>query len=185
MQKKSAGAERREQFRNRFFKGIDAWTGENEKGWFKAPRTLPLILELINSKALSKGLNPSSVYLELLSRHIDGGIVEMTDEPIHAYCAGYFGSRAVRTWQERMRMLEEIGFIKTKQIGNQRYKFVLLVHPTVAVQQLRNEGKVDDVWWDAYHHRKIEVKEDTFEERQRKRSARLVLIQENKVAVNE
>lgn len=108
------------------------------------------------------------MYLELLSRHIDGGVVEMTDEAAHAYGAGYFGSRAVRSWHERMKTLERNGFIKTKRIGNQRYKYVLIVHPTFAVQRLRDKGKVDDILWDAFRARQIEVKEDTYEERQRK-----------------
>lgn len=73
----------------------------------------------------------------------------------------------------------------TKQIGNQRYKYVLIVHPTVAVQRLRDDGKVDDAWYDAYINRKIEVKEDTFEERQKKKNVKVVSIQEGKVAINE
>ena len=185
LRKKTAGAEKREKIRNQFFKDAEAWTGENEKGWFKAPRTLPLILELMKSKDLSGNYDPSGVYVELLSRHIDSGIVEMTNEADHAYGAGYFGTRGVRTWQERVRVLEELGFIITKQIGNQRYKYVLIVHPTVAVQNLRDDGKVDDTWWDAYINRKIEVKEDTFEDRQKKKGAKVVSIQEGKAVVNE
>jgi len=73
----------------------------------------------------------------------------------------------VRTWQERMRILEEHGFIKTRKVGNQKYKYVLLVHPTVAVQRLREAGKVDDLWWDTYRARQIEVKEASHEERQK------------------
>jgi len=176
MAKKTAGAEKRERIRKEFFKDEDAWTGENEKGWFKAPRTLPLILELLSSKELSGNYDPTGFYLELLSRHIDGGIVEMTDEGVHAYGAGYFGSRAVRSWHERMKTLERNGFIRTKRIGNQRYKYVLIVHPTFAVQRLREKGKVDDILWDAFRARQIEVKEDTYEERQKKKSAKVIAI---------
>jgi len=61
MVKKSAGGEKRERIRNEFFKDEDAWTGENEKGWFKAPRTLPLILELLSSKDLSGNFDPTGV----------------------------------------------------------------------------------------------------------------------------
>jgi hypothetical protein len=138
----------------------------------------------MQSKALSGNLDPSGVYLELLSRHIDSGIVEMTNEADHAYGAGYFGNRAVRTWQERVRVLEELGFIITKQIGNLRYKYVLIVHPTVAIQKLRDDDKIPDAWWDAYINRKIEVKEETFEERQKKKNAKVISIQGGK-AVNE
>jgi len=182
IQKIAGATERREKLREEFFKGEDAWTGDNEKGWFRVPRTLPLILELLKDKSLSGNYDPSGVYLELMARHISGGIIEMTDESAHAFGAGYFGPRAVRSWQERMKVLEKNGFIKTKQIGNQRYKYVLLVHPTVAVQRLREAGKVSDAWWDAFRARQIEVKQDSFEERQRKSAAKVVSIETGKQA---
>jgi hypothetical protein len=53
MGKRTAGSEKRERIRNEFFDDEEAWTGENEKGWFKAPRTLPLILELLSTEELS------------------------------------------------------------------------------------------------------------------------------------
>jgi hypothetical protein len=182
---KLSGAERREKIRDEFFGDEDAWTRDpKEKGWFKAPRTLPLILELLKSKDLSGNFDPSGVYLDLLSRNIGGGLVEMTDEAVHAYSAGYFGTRAVRSWQERMKVLESLGFIKTKQIGNQRYKYVLIVHQTAAVQHLRDAGKVSDAWWDAYRARQIEVKEDSFVERKRKRDTNVIHIESAKQSAN-
>jgi hypothetical protein len=75
------------------------------------------------------------------------------------------GSQAVRSWQERMKILEDIGFIKTLQTGNQRYKHVLLVHPTVAIKWLRDENNIPDLWWNTYIARQIKVKEASFEER--------------------
>lgn len=166
---KTAGAERREKLRKEYWPDDEAWTGENEKGWFRAPRTLPLVLELLVSKELSGNYDPTRVYLELLARQIDGGVIEMTQEAEHAYAAGYFGTRAVRTWQERMNILEKNGFIKTRQIGNQRYRYVLLVHPTVAIQRLRDSGKISDLWWDTYRARQIETKEALYEDRQKTR----------------
>lgn len=171
MAKNNARTEQRERLRNEFWPQEDAWAVGAETGWFRAPRTLSLILELVASKDLSGRSDPSRVYLELLARHIDGGVVEMTNEADHAYAAGYFGSRAVRTWQERMRILEENGFIKTKQVGNQRYKYVLLVHPTTAVQRLRDAGKISDLWWDTYRARQIETKEASHEERMKAKAA--------------
>jgi len=51
MAKRTVGAEKRERLRNEFFKDEDAWTGENEKGWFKAPRTLRLYLSCSHPKS--------------------------------------------------------------------------------------------------------------------------------------
>src|SRR5205823_1065618 len=83
-----------------------------EKGWFKASRALPLFLALMASKRVSGELDPTRVYLELLARHIDGGFVELGAEADHAMAAGYSGDRAIRTWRERIKILERSGFVK-------------------------------------------------------------------------
>ncbi len=172
---KTSGAEKREKLRNEYWPSEDAWTGANEKGWFRAPRTLPLLLSLMRLKSLSGRLDPTPVYLELLTRHFDGGVIEMTHEADHAYAAGYSGRRAIRSWQERMKLLEKLGFIRIKPIGNQQYRYVLIVHPTVAVEHLRQKGLVSPEWLDAYRSRQMETKEESYEDR-RKRTRKVVSI---------
>jgi len=134
-----------------------AWTGANEKGWFKAPRTLPLVLGLLAAKHISGSQDPSRVYLELLSRHLDEGVIAMEAPDDHAFAAGYEGPRGVRTWRERMGILEREGFIKVKSIGTKKYAYVLLVHPNVAIRQLRQQGRISDTWWEAYSERQAET----------------------------
>jgi hypothetical protein len=73
---------------------------------------------LLKSKALSGRQDPSSAYLALWARHFDSGVVEITNELEMAYDSGYTGTRAQRTWQERMRLLEKLGFIKCQEAGN-------------------------------------------------------------------
>jgi hypothetical protein len=158
----TAGAERRLQLKARYWRREIAWDGSGS-GWFKAPRTLPLLLTLLAERNLTSGLDISRVYLELLARHMDSGLIEMGNEADHAYAAGYTGGRSIRSWVERMEMLEKLGFIKTKQVGNQRYRLVLLVDPLVAVVQLREKGIVPDSWWEAYTLRLIETKEADLE----------------------
>jgi len=169
MSEKSGIAKRREEIRKEHWPNEDLWTGEKEKGWFPVPRSLPLVLALLKSKQISGKKDPSSVYLELLSRQRGEGVIEMMHENDHAFAAGYEGTRAVRTWQERMKVLEANGFIQTKQVGNQRYKYVAIVHPTTAVQRLRNKGKVPDNWWNAYNASKRETKEATHEQREKEK----------------
>jgi hypothetical protein len=154
----------REKIKAEFWASDVAWTGEPpEKGWFRAPRTLPLILTLLSSKKVTGSkFDPTSVYLELLARHRDTGIVEMAMEGEHSYAAGYIGPRAVRTWQERMKILLDLGFIKSSKSGNQQYKYVLIVHPTIVVKRLHDQGKIDQAWWDTYRQRQIETKELTY-----------------------
>src|SRR5215472_1674592 len=141
----TAGAERRIQLKQDYWPKEPAWNGAGV-GWFKGPRTLPLILALLSDKKLTEGRDVARVYLELLARHMDGGVVEIGNEADHAYAAGYSGTRAVRTWSERMQILEQLGFIKSKRIGNQKYKLVLLVDPLVAIASLQKQGIVSGQW---------------------------------------
>ena len=164
---KKVAKERREQLRKDFWPDEDFWTASKAKGWFSATRTLSLILGLMDSKPLSGTRAPSKVYVELLTRHFDSGIIEMKSEDEHAYAAGYTGNRAVRSWRERMQLLEELGFIKTKEAGGRSFHYVLLMHPTVAVKQLYGENKVSEDWWTTYRGRQAEVGEATFEARAR------------------
>jgi len=163
---KTATQEKREQYKSEFWPGEIAWTGEApEKGWFRAPRTLPFILVLLsNKKVTGSTADPGSVYLDLLARHRDSGVIEMANEGDHSYAAGYPGTRGVRTWKERMALLESLGFIKSRKGGNQQYKFVLLVHPTIAVKKLRDKGKIDTHWWESYRARQIDAKEPSYQE---------------------
>lgn len=62
---------------------------------------------------------------------------------------------------------------------------VLIVHPTVAVQRLREQGKVDNVWWDTYRNRQIEIKEDTYEDREKTKMAKVVPLNAAKQVVNQ
>src|SRR5437870_3698938 len=55
---RTSGSARRLAARQEFWPNDTAWTGENEKGWFRAPRTLPLLLALIASKQVSGNTDP-------------------------------------------------------------------------------------------------------------------------------
>jgi len=156
---KNRKSEERTNLRDRFWLGANAWTGEDSKGWFRAPRTLPLLVTLLKSKALSGRQDPSSAYLALWARHLDSGIVEITNERELAYEAGYTGNRALRTWQERMRLLEALGFIKAQKIGNEPYRYVLMVDPATVVGALVKKGRVDAAWLATYDARRIATKE--------------------------
>ncbi|HEV8330492.1 MAG TPA: hypothetical protein VGQ22_03665 [Steroidobacteraceae bacterium] len=163
---KTANQLKREQFKAEFWPDDIAWTGDPpEQGWFRAPRTLPFLLLLLSSKKITgSAADAGRVYLDLLARHRDSGLIEMANEGDHSYAAGYHGSRGVRTWKERMKLLEDLGFIKSRKGGNQQYKFVLLVHPTMAVHNLRNKSKIDTHWWESYRARQIEAKEPSYQE---------------------
>lgn len=169
MAKKTKISERREKIREEYFSDLKLWTAE-DKGWFRAPRTLPLVLALLKhvkgQQAKNRGgqIDPTSTYLELWSRHHGEGIIEMSQERDHAFAAGYEGERAVRTWQERMRLLEEQGLIKVIASGNIDYKYVGLIHPADVLLKLKEKNLIHERWLNAYKARIIETKEPSFEE---------------------
>ena len=85
------------------------------RGGLKPLEHCQLILELLTSKDINeKQQDVTRVYLELWSRHIDGGIIEMTEESNHAYAAGYRGSRGPGVGRAN-KILEQNGFIKSKE----------------------------------------------------------------------
>jgi len=157
IKKTNAATVRRRGARLQHFPDATAWTGENERGWFRAPRTMPLILGLMASKGISGAQDPSRVYLELLARHVDEGVILMGSEEEHAYAAGYDGPRGVRTWRERMTILQDNGFIRRKSVGGRTW--VLLVHPSKVIEDLRGRNLVPEKWWEVYCDRQAETGE--------------------------
>jgi hypothetical protein len=159
MMMKNRKADEREAIRTRFWAKEKAWTGENKKGWFRAPRTLPLVLELLRRKDLSGRTDPSSAYLALWARHFDGGVIEITNELDLAYDSGYTGARALRTWHERMALLERHGFIKSQKVANQKYRYVLLLDPAVVIDALAKQGRVEAELRATYDARRVQTGE--------------------------
>jgi hypothetical protein len=79
----------------------------------------------------------------------------MTHEEDHAHAAGY---TSIKSWRERMKVLEAAGFIKTFSRGH-RYAKVFIVHPAIAMKALFDLGKVPAALWEPYRARQIESKE--------------------------
>lgn len=166
---KTAATIRREELRDSYWRNSIPWTGKDATGWFFAPRTLPLLLLLLRSKGLSGRKDPSRVYLALLARHVDSGIVEIANEADLAYESGYTGQRAIRTWQERMQLLAKLGLIKIQPSGNQQYRYILLVHPSLVIERLYKQGDViNGNWWSAYVARRQETKESSYQKPKRR-----------------
>lgn len=151
-------AARRVEIRDNLWPGAgpEIWDRHAESGFCTIPKTLPLIMTLIDD--LEKGKNASRVYLDLWCRGFDEGLVEVTDEDVFAFSAGYdTPGRGVRSWRERIEILEELGFIRVKPNGSRKYGYILLRHPHKVIQELRGDGKIDDAWWGAFLKRTTEI----------------------------
>jgi hypothetical protein len=141
------------------------WPGEGDKLWHRTtedgystiPRTLPLVMTLIDDLK-GKGKDISRVYFDLWCRQIDDSFVDVSDEESFAYSSGYpTPGRNVRSWRERIDMLQELGFVSVQPNGSRRYGYILLFHPHRVVCALRSENKVSDAWWGAFSKRASEI----------------------------
>lgn len=154
-------SERRVELRESFWPDSEGliWSRKKHDGYATIPRLLSLVAALAKHLAKGSDGDPSSAYYELWSRATDEGIVQLKDEQECAYAAGYSGTRALRTWRERMGTLEDLGLIKSRATGNRAYANVLLINPLLVAARLRAEKrrKVPDEWWTAFQSRVDEV----------------------------
>jgi hypothetical protein len=133
-----------------------------KKGFTTLPRTMPLLMNLIND--LSKSVNPGKsvpagkAYLGLWCRVFDEGMVKIDNEAALAFEAGYTGERNVTTWREHMRVLKELGFIDYKEGPSGPCQYVLIFNPYHAVMALK--GQIQPASFTALYQRAVEVGAD-------------------------
>ncbi len=150
-------ARRREECEKIFGDVADkVWNRKESKGFTTVPRVLPLMLTLIQFTSRKKG-NPGRVYLDFWCRAYDEGYVEITDEGDLAYSAGYTGTRAVRSWQENTKQLEEMGFIRIAPRGVRKIGYVLILDPFRVATELKEKGEVPNEWWNAFTSRASKI----------------------------
>lgn len=101
----------------------DLWLRSTSKGFTTIPRTLPLIVEIIN--CMTKGAPAGNVYFELWCRAFDECFVDLDDEEGMAFATGFGGQRAVTTWRGRIQALEKLSFIDVKKRGGHNYALIL------------------------------------------------------------
>ena len=130
------------------------WNRQKDNGYVHLPRILPMVGNILDS--LSKGKPLGSTYLALWFRTFDEMIVDTTDESLIAYESGFHSERRITSWQSRIALLEEFGFIKTQKIGS-KYQYVLLLHPVHAVEELNNKGLIQKEMYELFMHRAYTV----------------------------
>lgn len=123
-----------------------------ESGFCTIPRTIALVATLI--RHMSKR-DPSRVYWDLWTRQRDDGYVEIEDQEEMAMISGLTGTRAIKSWREKLDELARLGFIRIQGKGNQKYKYILLLHPHDVVQQIHhtNPEKLPRGWWSTFETR--------------------------------
>lgn len=150
----SAAEKKRRGIREIIWPGLDdnqLWLRQGSVGFITIPRTLPLIVEIIN--CMTKGAPAGTAYLELWCRSFDECYVDMDDEEGMAFTTGFTGQRAVTTWRGRIRSLQELGFIDVKGKGGHTYALIYSPYQVIYQHhQVKTPGLTDD------HYAALEIR---------------------------
>lgn len=112
----------------------DLWSRHEHDGFTSIPRTLPIILSVIDD--ITKGKPASAPYLELWCRAFDEMYVSLGSATALAASCGYNGPRAVRMWSERIESLAELGFIRVASGSSGKLSHAVILHPHKVVKKL-------------------------------------------------
>ena len=109
------------------------WNRKANKGFATIPKTMPLILQIMDG--LSKGKPLSSTYLGLWCSTWDNSFVTVSKPQEMAHAAGFSGSRAEYTWAARMKLLEHLNFIDIKPGAFGAISYVLILNPHIIIRE--------------------------------------------------
>jgi hypothetical protein len=150
--------------------GTDFWSRQKSDGFTTIPRTMPIILAVIDS--LTKSAPAGSTYFDLWCRAFDEHLIDLKNDQEMATSAGFSGERAVYTWRRRMESLRETGFIQT--VGESRMIHAVLINPYKVLKQLRDRkpSHIPNDLWTALLSRMSEIGADDFDQLRAEEAAR-------------
>jgi len=131
------------------------WMRERSDGWLSIPRSMPLLLQIMDN--LSKGKPVSSTYLDLWCRTYDDSFIVANKSREMAFFSGFTGERAERTWASRMRILADLGFIDIAEGPNGSISYVLIYNPYQVVRNHVEKGHINSATFNALKQRMIEI----------------------------
>jgi hypothetical protein len=115
------------------------WHRKRNDGFITIPRTLPLIISIIDD--LTKGGPAGMTYAELWCRSFDEMYVSLSKSKEMAFCSGFIGQRAERTWAEKIRKLAELGFIKIQSGQAGPLSHALIMNPYLVIKRMHEVGQ--------------------------------------------
>lgn len=137
-------------------------TDKTRKGFTTMPRTMSLIVNLINdiSKQVTNGkaVPAGRSYLVLWCRVFDEGFVKIDNEAVAALEAGYAGERNVTTWRQHLTVLRDLRFIDCKEGPAGPYQYILLYNPYQVIRTLNADGMIQQSTYTALFQRALDVR---------------------------
>jgi len=121
--------------RNALWPGFEAflWNRKVYKGFATIPKTMPLILKIMDE--MSNGKPTSATYLGLWCATWDNSFVNISRPVEMAHAAGFSGQRAEYTWAARMKILKELCFIDIKPGKSGPISHVIILNPHSIVRK--------------------------------------------------
>ena len=115
----------------------DLWDRQTEAGFTTIPRTLSMIMNMMDIVCKNKPV--SKTYFTLWCRACDQMLVSIKNESEFAHESGFNGQRAIITWRERMLSLEELGFIQVKSGVTGKYGYIVLLDPHKVIEKIYSQ----------------------------------------------
>lgn len=130
----------------------DLWHRKRQTGWITIPRTMPIIINIID--ALTKNASAGNTYFCLWCRSFDEQVIEISNPSDLAAESGFSGERATYTWRQRMKSLKTLGFIDSRA-GSHDYQFVLILNPHKVVKKMK--GEIPEALYSQLFNRALDV----------------------------
>ncbi len=114
------------------------WNRNKDKGFATIPKVMPHIMLILDEISSQGPL--ARTYFALWCRTMDAPFLTIEKEKAFAFESGFTKAKAVYSWKVRMKELERLGFIKSKNGPDGEFNFVLIMNPYLVVSNLRKEG---------------------------------------------
>ncbi|WP_337238024.1 hypothetical protein [Salmonella enterica] len=121
------------------------WSRLTHDGFTTIPRTMPYLMRIMDKESGS-GTPVSSTYLALWCNVFDENFLEIKEKRRYAFESGFSGERAVTTWTNRMRKLENLGFIVAREGIEGEFSYVLLINPLEVIKNIYTEKPKDEMY---------------------------------------
>jgi hypothetical protein len=143
------------------------WNRKKQDGYTTIPRTMPLILSILNCLTPS-GCPAAGVYLDLWCRVFDESFVTLNKPDDMAFTSGFTGQRRLQAWRKRLDLLQKLGFIKLADGSNGKYSYALILNPHKVILAINrnNSSRIPRNLFNVLADRAREVKAKDFTEGQ-------------------
>jgi len=131
------------------------WSRKRASGYTTIPRTLPIIMEGIDS--LTKGQPAGHTLFTLWCRAPDDPLVTIENPSVLAAEAGFTGERAIDTWRRRMRSLRDLQFILAAEGASGEFHYVLLLNPNVVMEMMHLRNAIPHAIYARFLDRAMDV----------------------------